>query len=116
MGVGVLWYLGFGIWGVTKFGIWDLRGKIIWDLGFGENIWDLGFEVDKVPKTTSQSMTTNVLVVCYFGVLVLLCGAAWLVFKEGGGGNLFLWIINGTFFKEKLIGGSHEQIIRFYFI
>ena len=45
---GVLWYLGFGIWGVKKIGIWDLGGKIIWDLGFGENIWDLGFEVDKV--------------------------------------------------------------------
>ena len=44
---GVLWYLGFGIWGVKNFGIWDLGGKIIWDLGFGENIWDLGFEVDK---------------------------------------------------------------------
>ena len=44
---GVLWYLGFGIWGVKKFGIWDLGGKIIWDLGFGEIIWDLGFEVDK---------------------------------------------------------------------
>ena len=44
---GVLWYLGFGIWGVKIFGIWDLGGKIIWDLGFGENIWDLGFEVDK---------------------------------------------------------------------
>ena len=46
-GGGVLWYLGFGIWGVKIFGIWDLGGKIIWDLGFGENIWDLGFEVDK---------------------------------------------------------------------
>ena len=44
---GVLWYLGFGIWGVKIFGIWDLGGKIIWDLGFWENIWDLGFEVDK---------------------------------------------------------------------
>ena len=40
-GGGVLWYLGFGIWGVNKFGIWDLGGKIIWDLGKIFGIWDL---------------------------------------------------------------------------
>ena len=40
-GGGVLWYLGFGIWGVKKFGIWDLGGKIIWDLGKIFGIWDL---------------------------------------------------------------------------
>ena len=34
-----------------------------------------------------------------------------------GGGYLFLLIINGTLlFLRKLIGGSYEKIIRFYFL